>query len=120
MNGVASAAQTVQLAVSGPDIFSINEAGTGQGAIQIANTALLAAPAGSVPGVQSRPAQRGEYLTIYCTGLGDVTNRPASGAAAPAGPLSYTVATPVVTIGGISAPVVFSGLAPGFVGLGVC
>ena len=31
--------------------------------------------------------------------------------------VSTTAATPVVTIGGVSAKVIFSGLAPGFVGL---
>jgi uncharacterized protein (TIGR03437 family) len=60
---------------------------------------------------------RGEYLTIYCTGLGDVTNRPVSGAAAPANPLANTIAATSVSIGGVSAPAIFSGLSPGFVGL---
>ena len=58
-----------------------------------------------------------KYISIYATGLGDVSNRPAAGAASPTSPLSYTVAAPEVTIGGVSAPVIFSGLAPGFVGL---
>lgn len=115
VNGVGSTPQTVKLVPAGPDIFTMNT--QGQGAIQIANTAILAAPAGSVPGVQARPAMRGEYLTIYCTGLGDVKNRPVSGAAAPANPLANTIATTSVSIGGVSAPAIFSGLSPGFVGL---
>lgn len=41
----------------------------------------------------------------------------AAGAAAPASPLSWTVNTPVVTIGGQTVSVAFSGLAPGFAGL---
>ena len=59
----------------------------------------------------------GEYISIYCTGLGDVTTRPPLGSATPADPLASTLVTPVVTIGGAPATVSFSGLAPGFVGL---
>ena len=44
-------------------------------------------------------------------------NRPATGAPASSNPLSTTLVTPTVTIGGIAATVNFSGLAPGFVGL---
>ena len=46
-----------------------------------------------------------------------MTNRPPSGSAAGSDPLSDTLATPTVMIGGVAAPVSFSGLAPGFVGL---
>jgi uncharacterized protein (TIGR03437 family) len=56
-------------------------------------------------------------VLIYCTGLGAVSNPPATGAAALAKPLSETANTPVVTIGGVPADVSFSGLAPGYVGL---
>ena len=95
----------------------MNSSGGGQGAIQIANTTFIAATTGSIPGAQTRPAQRGDFLTIFCAGLGDVNNRPASGAAASGGPLSTTRAAPTVTIGGVPATVSFSGLSPGFVGL---
>ncbi len=65
----------------------------------------------------SRPVNHGEFLSIFCAGLGDVTNRPATGAAALGNPLSTTIANPTVTIGEVPAAVSFSGLAPGFVGL---
>ena len=93
----------------------MNQGGTGQASTLIAGTASLAAPSGAFS--NSRPAKVGEYISIYATGLGDVSNRPAAGAASPTSPLSYTVAAPEVTIGGVPAPVIFSGLAPGFVGL---
>jgi uncharacterized protein (TIGR03437 family) len=52
------------------------------------------------------------------TGLGPVTNQPASGSPAPASPnLSSTTTLPAVTLGNVPAPVTFSGLAPGFIGL---
>jgi len=65
----------------------------------------------------ANPAVRGQTIQLYCNGLGPVSNAPADGVPASASPLSQTTTTPVVTIGGQSAQVVFSGLAPGFVGL---
>lgn len=54
---------------------------------------------------------------VYATGLGSVNPTPATGKAASISPLSRTDATPVVTVGGFSAEVLSSVLAPGFVGL---
>ncbi len=118
VNAVTSPAEPVSLAMFAPGLFSTNQNGMGQGAILIANTATFAAPVGSIPGAQSRAAMRGvDFLEIYCTGLGAVTNQPATGAAASANPLSATTGNTSVTIGGVPATVLFSGLAPGFVGL---
>ena len=114
---LTSSSQTVRLAAAGPGIFSINSQGTGQGAIQIANTVIFAAPEGNIAGAQARPATKGEFLTIYCTGLGDVDRRPANGAASPASPVANTKTKPTVTIGGVSVSVSFSGLTPGYVAL---
>jgi uncharacterized protein (TIGR03437 family) len=111
---VLSNQQTVSLAPFAPGLFTLNGAGSSQGTVVIAGTPLFAAPQ-SVPG--SRPAHPGEFITIYSTGLGAVSNQPATGMAAQASPLSGTIATPTVTIGGIVAQVSSSGLAPGAVGL---
>jgi uncharacterized protein (TIGR03437 family) len=115
--GLLSATQTVRLDPAAPGIFTVSSSGSGQGVVQIANSSVFAAPAGSIAGVQTRPAARGDFLTIYCTGLGDVDNRPANGAAAPSNPLATAKVTPTVTIGGVAATVTFAGLTPGFVGL---
>jgi uncharacterized protein (TIGR03437 family) len=109
VNGVASNTEITPLVPFAPGIFTTNMTGTGQGAILIAGTAQLAS-AGT-------PATRGSYVSIFCTGLGAVTNQPATGSAALATPLSLTNATPTVNIGGVAATVGYSGLAPGFVGL---
>jgi uncharacterized protein (TIGR03437 family) len=113
-NQVSSAVQLTMAPVT-PSLFSTNSQGTGQGSIRIANSAAIAAPAGMFPG--SRPAQRGEYIEIYCTGLGRVTPTGVTGAAAGSLPLSTTVLPSTVTIGGLPASVIFSGLAPGVAGL---
>ncbi len=116
VGGMTSSSQTFALAPFAPGIFAANAQGFGQGAILIANTPFLAAPSGAFPG--SRPAVRGtDFLEIYWTGGGAVSPPVATGAAASASPLTATTTTPSVTIGGVSAPVLFSGLAPGYVGL---
>ncbi|MCZ6489067.1 MAG: SMP-30/gluconolactonase/LRE family protein, partial [Acidobacteria bacterium] len=109
--------EPITIAAARPGIFALNAAGTGQGAILIAATGEVAAASGSIPGRAARPANSGDFLSIFCTGLGAVTNPPASGAPAAGDPLSITMATPSVTIDGVPARVTFSGLAPGFVGL---
>ncbi len=112
-----SSPQNVSIMPFAAGIFTATQSGQGQGVILIANTTILAAPENSIPGAQARPARRGEFLTIYCTGLGDVSNRPATGAAASVNVLSPTRTMPAVTIGGMTARVSFAGLTPGFVGL---
>jgi uncharacterized protein (TIGR03437 family) len=109
VNGVVSGTQIVPIVPFAPGIFATGMAGTGQGAILLAGTGQLAAP--------SSPALRGAYVSIFCTGLGPVSNQPATGIAANATTLSLTSTTPTVTIGGATATLSYSGLAPGFAGL---
>ncbi len=111
--GVNSAPITLALSAANPGIFSVGQSGIGQGAILIANTSTLAGPA-TIAGAQ--PAAKGSAVSIFCTGLGAVSASQSNGVAAP-NSLVTTVATPTVSIGGVNAPVLFSGLAPGFVGL---
>lgn len=73
-----------------------------------------------------QPATAGDYLVLFVTGLGKATPNgdpngmqlktgdipPADGSV-----LYQTVAKPSVTVGGLPANVVFSGIAPGFPGL---
>jgi len=101
------------MAEAAPGIFTLDYSGRGQGAVLVSGTALVAGPAR--PGA-SRPARRGEYIEIYCTGLGRVTNPPEPGRPAGSSPYSETLLRPVVTIGGVEGRVTFSGLAPGFAG----
>lgn len=106
---------------------------------QFANSAWLALPASTtaalgLPACSSsinvltwcgQPATAGDYLVIYATGLGVTTPNGSSsgtplatGTIPPAdGSVLYETPTkPTVTIGGIPATVLYSGLAPGFPG----
>jgi uncharacterized protein (TIGR03437 family) len=111
--GSVSPLAALGLSTVAPGIFTTTQTLTGQGAILIANTATLAAPA-TVP--NARPAAKGEAVSVFCTGLGAVTPAQVSGRPAPGG-LTPTVLTTTATIGGQPAVVTYSGLAPGFVGL---
>jgi minor extracellular serine protease Vpr len=112
-NGTQSNPIAVTVVNAQPAIFTTNERGGGQAAVVLANTKIIA---GTGKGAQA--VSRGSYIEIYCTGLGPVSNTPKDGAPAPSSPpLATSLVEPTVTIGGVNAPVTFSGLAPGFVGL---
>lgn len=104
-SGVVSQSATVPVVAAQPGIINYSSGGNNFGVILHANYQLADI---------GHPVQAGETVLVYCTGLGVVHSPPADGAAASG---QTTIATPVVTIGGISAAVPFSGLAPGFVGL---
>jgi uncharacterized protein (TIGR03437 family) len=105
-NGVSSnAAVPVQLTTAQPGVFNI---GAGDGSIEHLDYTVVSA---------ANPAQPGEYVIVYANGLGPVSPSLTDGAATPASPLSYTNGAVTVTVGGISANVLFSGAAPYFVGL---
>ena len=109
-----SPAVVMPLATVNPGIFLLNY--TGQAAALIASTdGVVAGPEGSFPG--ARPAQPGETIEVLATGLGQVTNRPATGAAALADPVSDTVESVSARVGGEPMTVMSSGLRPSYAGL---
>jgi uncharacterized protein (TIGR03437 family) len=75
-----------------------------------------------VPVVNAQPeifavTRNNAGATIWATGLGPVSNAPATGRPAMAAPLSMLTAPLTVTIGGASTTPTFAGLAPNFAGL---
>jgi uncharacterized protein (TIGR03437 family) len=92
-----------------PGIFTVDASGRGAGAIRH-NATGLAVDA-------QDPAVPGEFVQIFATGLGAVSPAVPSGQAASSQPPSSTTLAATVTMNGVNAPVSFSGLAPGFVGL---
>ena len=111
VGGLLTAPQNYLIAPVQPGIFDL---GGGQGAVLIANTDIRVAPVGSIPGHETRPAESGEFISIFCTGLGATSPTVEAGEAG----AGEAVTTPVTaTIGGVDASVSFAGLAPIFVGL---
>ena len=107
-NGEESPLEPVSMAEFAPAVF-INP-NTGEPIIQRHPDGAL------ITG--NNPANPGDVLIIFVTGIGGVSNAPATGAAALASPLARARLTPVVTVGGEGTQVFFAGLAPFFVGLG--
>jgi uncharacterized protein (TIGR03437 family) len=106
---VPSVPDQVAVASATPAVFTVDQSGTGQGAITDAITGVVKD--------SNSPAAPGEYISIYCTGLGAVSPVVPDGQPAGSNPTSNTVNPVTVTIGGVSAPVLFAGLSPGFAGL---
>lgn len=139
--GGTSAPLTVTVATATPGMFYYTDplVLTRHNAVAVtANTGWIAMPSSmaanlglpttcpTAASLCGQPAKAGSYLQIYATGLGAATPGGNASAAvlaataiAPASgnPLYETLATPTVTIGGQTAPVVFSGVAPGYNGL---
>jgi uncharacterized protein (TIGR03437 family) len=94
--------EPIVVSAAHPGIFTYNGA---QGAILDVSYQLIGA---------SNPANPGDIIQIYCTGLG-ATNPPSvTGQAANSG---IAVVVPTVTVGGLPAGLQYAGVAPGFVGL---
>ncbi|MBI1355437.1 MAG: hypothetical protein GC160_13915 [Acidobacteria bacterium] len=104
-----SVEERLTIAPTQPAIFTINQQGYGQGAIVDGLTFQLNS--------SGAPARVGSVLTAFCTGLGLVDPPSPEGQVAPDSPLSVTVNPVEVTVDGIAAQVLYSGLAPRFAGL---
>jgi uncharacterized protein (TIGR03437 family) len=82
----------------------------------------LSSPPVNVPIVNAQPeifvvTRTGNDATVWATGLGGVSNAPATGQPAPVSPLAFLAGQVSATVGGVTAPVSFAGLAPNFAGL---
>jgi uncharacterized protein (TIGR03437 family) len=108
INDSVSAVYRLELSDYSPGVFEYETGGEKFGVVTHANGQLV---------TPSNPAQAGETVVVYCTGAGPVDTRQATGEAASASPLARTRVTPTATLDGEPAEVLFSGLAPGFVGL---
>jgi uncharacterized protein (TIGR03437 family) len=115
VGNISSAPATLSLAPVSPGLFLAGVTGSLQAAALISNSGTVPAPVGTFTG--SRPVARGQFVTVYCTGLGAVTPPVATGVRASGSPLSVTNLPVSATIGGLPATVSFAGLAPNFFGL---
>ena len=91
-----------------PGVFTEPAGGVGDAAALHADYSLVSS---------SSPAQIGETVAVYVTGLGSVLGNVSDGAAGPATPLANTSNTITATVDGVAATVAFAGLAPDLAGL---
>jgi uncharacterized protein (TIGR03437 family) len=103
INGTASATVNVTIEAAAPGLF-----------VQGSHAIVQNYPDYSLNS-STNPIKVGGTIISYLTGAGDVSPKPADGAAA--GADSVVMPTPTATIGGQNATVTFAGLAPTFVGL---
>jgi uncharacterized protein (TIGR03437 family) len=101
-NGLPSATWSMPVAPAAPGIFTTG-GGIGQAAALNQDGSLNNA---------SNPAGAGTVVTLFATGCGQTAPAGITGSLAPLSP-SRTVLPVTVTIGGIDAPVQYSGSAPG-------
>ena len=112
--GVLAAQLSVLVKELQPAIYTVDSSGSGPGVIANNSSGQLI--------TASNPAQVSDYLVIYCTGLGPLVGangepQPADGVPAPTDLIFNTKAEVEATVGGVDAPVLFSGLTPKSVGL---
>lgn len=108
--GQVIASGTMQMNSQAPGFFT--STATGRGQVSAINED------GTINGA-TNPIARGQVISLYGTGLGRVSNAPADGRPAPSSPLAEG-ARPDVSFNLLPArpdDVLYSGLAPGFVGL---
>jgi uncharacterized protein (TIGR03437 family) len=106
-----SAVEAVNVAPASPGIFVVSAEGAAAAVRGPTYTALDLVTV-------ANPAQRGEVVVVYGTGLGDTNPPPLDGEGAPFDVFSPTASPVTVEVGGVPSPnVIFAGLTPGFTGL---
>jgi uncharacterized protein (TIGR03437 family) len=105
-NGVASPPVSVDVAAAAPGIFL---SGASNRAAAVNEDGTINAP--------DNPARAGGAISVYLTGQGQLDDLVQTGTAATDEYLCSTLAPTSATVGGEPAGILFSGLAPGFVGL---
>jgi len=107
VGGQTSPAESINVAPASPGIFTLDQDQTA--AATHADYSLI---------TTSNPAERGEIVTMYVTGLGGTNPPPIEGDEAPSDTLARTLLPVKVFVGRVESPKVdFSGLTPGFSGL---
>jgi uncharacterized protein (TIGR03437 family) len=105
-NNVPSNTVTEFVNLTAPGVFTVPPGGVSHGAVLHGDYSLV---------TEQNPAQIGETVAVYLTGLGTVNPTIQDGSAGPAS--SQTTNTIAADIGGQTATIGYSGLAPDLVGL---
>ena len=109
-NGATSNSVVTSIALASPGLFPVSLADSGQTSVKAVN------PDGTLNS-SSNPVAAGSVVTLYAAGLGPVTPSFTAGQVAPSTPLYTTTAQTFVSFAGQTGDVLFSGLAPGTLGV---
>jgi uncharacterized protein (TIGR03437 family) len=96
-NGSTSNSVIENVNLTTPGVFTLSANGLGDGALIDVNTGTVV--------TESNPAQPGDYVAAFMSGLGAVFPPVTAGTLGPASPLSYTTSTINCYIGGVAASV---------------
>jgi uncharacterized protein (TIGR03437 family) len=107
-NNVPSNAVTAFIGKTAPGVLTQSQNGLGYGDAVHQDGTLVNA---------KNPAQIGETLSVFVTGLGAVSPTIPDGAAGPSNPLATAASAVAAYIGGVKATVTYAGLAPQLAGL---
>jgi uncharacterized protein (TIGR03437 family) len=107
--GAGVVESSVRLITSAPGLFTKDTQNPPRGAIRNQD--------GATENTSATPARRGDIVSVYATGPGQLSRNPADGAAPGASPLITTRSMPQVFVGGVESTVEFSGLNPDAPGL---
>ena len=109
-NGVTSNSVVTSIALASPGLFPVTVGDTAQTSVKAVN------PDGTLNS-SSNPVAAGSIVALYAGGLGPVTPSFTAGQVAPSTPLYTTTAPTFVSFAGQTGDVLFSGLAPGTIGV---
>jgi uncharacterized protein (TIGR03437 family) len=117
--GVPSPASPVVINQFGPGVYVFNNHALAINATDpsSARYGSFAAPPGSVGVYTGVPAQVNDILIIYAGGLGAIDTVIPVGAAPDVGVLARTTTQPTVLVNNVPAPLLFSGMSPGYPGV---
>jgi uncharacterized protein (TIGR03437 family) len=107
-NGVPSNIVTNFTAKTAPGVLTASQNGLGPALVLHSDYTLV---------TDAHPAQIGETVSVFLTGLGAVIPAIPDGTAAPTNPYSLAVSTITAFVGGMQASVGYAGLAPGLAAL---
>ncbi|HLG99709.1 MAG TPA: SMP-30/gluconolactonase/LRE family protein [Bryobacteraceae bacterium] len=105
VNGIAANTLSVTVLAAAPGIFVDS---SGRAVVQNSDYSQNSA---------ANPAKPGSAIVAYLTGSGPTDVTLSDGAPASAAPLAHAMSQVSATVGSLPAQVMFTGLAPGFVGL---
>lgn len=108
VSGLETDAVTLKVMPYDPGLFTFDGSPAGPAAALRSDFSAISTTA---------PAQRGSVIMLFGTGFGPVNPSVPSGQPAPSSTLSQTVQAPVVLFGDRPGRVLFSGLAPGLMGV---